>query len=102
VGAGSDVENGRLASDNTVVALIEFVISGLGRVQPRRPQGLHHCPAGECNWWRRPGFNNVSTSRVLSIFEKEGFVPVAACGSNSACIRKSGGLGDHAVMHKRV
>jgi hypothetical protein len=44
----------------------------------------------------------VSTSRVLSIFEKEGFVPVAACGSNSACIRKSGGLGDHAVMHKRV
>jgi GNAT superfamily N-acetyltransferase len=48
------------------------------------------------------GFNNVSTSGVMSMFEKEGFVPVAACGSTSARIHKSGGLGDHVVMHKRV
>src|SRR5438270_4039329 len=48
------------------------------------------------------GFNNVSTSGVISMFEKEGFVPVAACGSTSARIHESGGLGDHVVMHKRV
>jgi GNAT superfamily N-acetyltransferase len=48
------------------------------------------------------GFNNVSTSGVMSMFEKEGFVPVATCGSTSARVHKSGGLGDHVVVHKRV
>src|SRR5690242_5033626 len=48
------------------------------------------------------GFNNVSTSGMMSMFEKEGFVPVAACGSTTACVRDTGGLGDRVVMHKRV
>ena len=48
------------------------------------------------------GFGNVSTSGVLSMFEKEGFVPVAACGSTSARVTSTGALGDHVVMHKRV
>ena len=48
------------------------------------------------------GFGNVSTSGVMSMFEKEGFVPVAACGSTSARVRDSGGLGDHVVMHRRI
>jgi GNAT superfamily N-acetyltransferase len=48
------------------------------------------------------GFNNVSTSGVMSMFSKEGFVPVATCGSTSTRIRDSGALGDHVVMHKRL
>jgi hypothetical protein len=48
------------------------------------------------------GFNNVSTSGVMSMFEKEGFVPVATCGSTTARVRDTGGFGDHVVMQKRV
>ncbi len=48
------------------------------------------------------GFGNVSTSGVMSMFEKEGFVAVAACGGTSARVRSTGALGDRVVMHKRV
>lgn len=48
------------------------------------------------------GFGNVSTSGVMSMFEKEGFVPVALCGSTSPRVRDTGALGDHVVMHKRI
>ena len=48
------------------------------------------------------GFGNVSTSGVMSMFEKEGFVPVAVCGSTSGRVRDTGALGDHVVMHKRI
>jgi len=47
-------------------------------------------------------FGNVSTSGVMSMFEKEGFTAVAACGSTSARVRGTGALGDHIVMHRRI
>jgi GNAT superfamily N-acetyltransferase len=48
------------------------------------------------------GFGNVSTSGIVSMFEKEGFEVVGVCGSTSARVRNTGALGDHVVMHKRI
>jgi GNAT superfamily N-acetyltransferase len=48
------------------------------------------------------GFQNVSTSGVASMFEKEGFTAVGICGSTSRRVRSYGAAGDHVVMHKRI
>jgi GNAT superfamily N-acetyltransferase len=48
------------------------------------------------------GFNNISTSGVVSMFEKQGFKAVGVTRNSSARVRKLGAEGDHVVMHKLV
>ena len=52
---------------------------------------LHVAPA-------HGGFNNISTSGVVSMFEKEGFEAVGLTRNSSARVRKMGAEGDHVVM----
>ncbi len=48
------------------------------------------------------GFGNVSTSGIVSMFEKEGFEAAAVCGTASSRVRSQGAQGCHALMHKVV
>jgi GNAT superfamily N-acetyltransferase len=48
------------------------------------------------------GFGNVSTSGVVSMFEKEGFAPVAVCGPASARVRAYGADGCYVLMRKHL
>jgi GNAT superfamily N-acetyltransferase len=48
------------------------------------------------------GFGNVSTSGIVSMFEKEGFKAVAVCGSISERVRTAGAQGCHVLMRKMV
>ena len=48
------------------------------------------------------GFNNVSTSGVVSMFEHEGFTAVAVCGATSSRVRGLGGSGTHVVMRQTI
>ena len=48
------------------------------------------------------GFGNVSTSGIVSMFEKEGFKAVAVCGSISARVKTAGAQGCHVLMRKVV
>jgi hypothetical protein len=48
------------------------------------------------------GFNNVSTSGTVSMFEKQGFQAVGVCGSTSARVRSVGASGDYVVMRRTV
>ena len=43
-------------------------------------------------------FGNVSTSGVVSMFEKEGFEAVAVCGSASPRVRALGASGCQVLM----
>jgi hypothetical protein len=45
---------------------------------------------------------NVSTSGIVSMFEKEGFKAVAVCGSISARVKTAGAQGCHVLMRKVV
>jgi GNAT superfamily N-acetyltransferase len=47
-------------------------------------------------------FNNVSTSGVVSMFEKEGFTPVGVSRNSSQRVRSLGAEGCHVVMRKLV
>jgi GNAT superfamily N-acetyltransferase len=47
-------------------------------------------------------FGNVSTSGIVSMFEKEGFEAVAVCGGASLRVRSQGAQGCHVLMRKVV
>jgi len=48
------------------------------------------------------GFNNVSTSGIVSMFEKRGFEAVAVCASASSRVRSMGALGCNVLMRRMV
>jgi hypothetical protein len=46
--------------------------------------------------------NNVSTSGIVSMFDKEGFDAVAICGSASARVRSYGAEGCQVLMRRTL
>ena len=47
-------------------------------------------------------FANVSFRGTVSMFEKEGFRPVAVCGSSSRRVTDTGARGDQVLMRRRI
>lgn len=47
-------------------------------------------------------FANVSFRGTVSMFEKEGFQPVALCGSSSPRVTDTGARGDQVLMRRRI
>jgi GNAT superfamily N-acetyltransferase len=48
------------------------------------------------------GFGNVSTSGIVSMFEKEGFEAVAVCSEPSARVHSYGAQGCHVLMRRTI